>query len=121
MKTIVRRYLVLILAFLLASSYAFAGMTVSSRIKRVVLFSDQALVTREAVAELNKGLNDLFLELEAFSVDKDSVSAKVFGEGEIFSVQFKEIYLREPAQENIRALEQRIQRSDFPGMQGACG
>ncbi|MBW1716928.1 MAG: hypothetical protein JRJ77_14065 [Deltaproteobacteria bacterium] len=41
-------------------------------------------------------------------MDVDSISAKVFGDGQIFSVQFKEIYLKEPLQEKIQVLEQKI-------------
>ncbi len=96
------------LVFLLGASLSFAQETVPSQIKEVTLFSNQALVKRETEVKVRKGLNELFLELQAFRVDRDSVSAKVFGEGEVFSVQFKEIYLKESPQENIRALEQKI-------------
>lgn len=96
------------LMFLLGSSLSFAQQTVSSQIKDVTLFSSQALVKREAEVKLHKGLNELVLELQAFQVDKDSVTAKVYGEGEIYSVQFKEIYLKESPQENIKALERKI-------------
>ncbi|MFH2011986.1 MAG: mucoidy inhibitor MuiA family protein [Pseudomonadota bacterium] len=96
------------LVFLLGASLAFAQETVPSRIKEVTLFSNQALVKREAKVKAHKGINELFLELQAFRVDTDSLSAKVFGEGEIFSVQFKEVYVKEPPQENIEALKQKI-------------
>ena len=96
------------LGFLLGASLSLAQETVPSHIKEVTLFSNQALVKRQAEVKVHKGLNELFLELQAFQVDRDSVSARVFGEGEVFSVQFKEIYVRESPQENIRALEQKI-------------
>ena len=86
----------------------FSEEIVSSRIKEVVLFSNQALVKREGSCKVKKGLNDLFLEIEPFNLDKDSVSAKVYGEGSLYSVQFKEIYLRKPVQEEIRNLRERI-------------
>jgi uncharacterized protein (TIGR02231 family) len=99
---------VLTLVFLLGTSLSFAQETVPSQIKEVTLFSNQALVKREAKVKVHKGLNELFLELEAFRVDRDSVSARVFGEGEVFSVQFKQIHLKESPQENIKALVRKI-------------
>ena len=105
---VMKKLSVFTLIFLLEASLSFAQETVPSQIKEVTLFSNQALVKREAKVKIHKGLNELFLELQAFRVDGDSVSARVFGKGEIFSVQFKEIYLKESPQENIKALEQRI-------------
>jgi uncharacterized protein (TIGR02231 family) len=88
--------------------FAFASQTVPSKIKGVTLFSGQALVKREAFAAVQKGLNDLLLEIEAFFIDKDSLTAKVFGAGEILSVQYKEMPVKEVPQEKIRVLEQKI-------------
>lgn len=88
---------------------AHAGQTVPSQIKEVTLFSGQALVKREAFISVQKGLNELLIEIEAFRIDKDSVTAKVFGAGEIFSVQFKEIPLKEAAQQKIKDLMQKIE------------
>lgn len=88
--------------------HLFAGQTVPSQIKEVTLFSSQALVKREAFTTVQKGLNELLLEIEAFRVDQDSITAKVFGAGEIFSVQFKGIPIKESPRENIKALEQKI-------------
>ncbi len=105
---VMKKLSVFTLVFLLGAPLSFAQETVPSQIKEVTLFSNQALVKREAKVKIHKGLNELFLELQAFRVDGDSVSARVFGGGEIFSVQFKEIYLKESPQENIKALEQRI-------------
>jgi uncharacterized protein (TIGR02231 family) len=84
------------------------GQTVPSQIKEVTLFSGQALVKREAFATVRKGLNELLLDIEAFRIDRESVTAKVFGAGEIFSVQFKEIPIKEVPQAGIEALEQKI-------------
>jgi len=96
------------IVFLLSASLSLAQETVPSQIKEVTLFTNQALVKREAKAKLHKGLNELLIELQAFRVERDSVSAKVFGDGEIYSVQFKEVYLKESPQENIKALERNI-------------
>ncbi len=103
-----KRLLVFALVFLLGASLSFAQDTISSQIKEVTLFSNQALVKREAMVKLHKGLNEILIELQAFRVDRDSVSAKVFGDGEIYSVQFKEVYLKESPHGKIKSLEQKI-------------
>ncbi len=82
--------------------------TISSKIVEVTLFTDQALVKRKATTKVGKGLKELLLEVEAFNVDSDSVSAKVYGSGEIYSVQLREIYLKEEPQQNIKELRERI-------------
>jgi uncharacterized protein (TIGR02231 family) len=105
---LMKRLSVFTLVFLLGASLSFAQETVTSHIKEVTLFSNQALVKREATAKLHEGLNEILIELQAFRVDRDSVSAKVFGEGEIYSVQFKEVFLKESPQGRIKALEQKI-------------
>lgn len=92
----------------LGVSLSAAQETVPSQIREVTLFSNQALVTREAEVQVRDGLNEILLGVEAFRVDPDSVSARVFGDGEIYSVQLKEIYLEEAPQENIRALEEKL-------------
>ena len=93
-------FIVMMLCVFLIVPFASADQTVPSQIKEVTLFAGQALVEREASATVQKGLNELLIEVQAFRVDKDSVMARVFGQGEIFSVQFKEIPLKEPPQEN---------------------
>ena len=104
-----KRLLVIIAIILLGEAVAFAQATVPSDIKEVTLFSDQALVKRRASVKVAKGVNELLLDLGAFSVDGDSVSAIVFGEGELFGVQYREIYLKEAPQQNIKELEKKIE------------
>ncbi|UCF92741.1 MAG: mucoidy inhibitor MuiA family protein [Desulfobacterales bacterium] len=89
---------------------AVAEQIVPSQISRVTLFSSRALIGRQATATVPQGLNEIWLEIESFSVDPDSVTARVFGEGEIYSVQFKEVPRPEFPQENIKALEQQIEQ-----------
>jgi uncharacterized protein (TIGR02231 family) len=101
-------YIFIVLFSFFIVPFAFAEKTVPSQIKEVTLFSGQAMVKREAFTTVQKGLNELFLEIEAFRVDKDSITAKIFGAGEIFSVQFKKIPIKESPRENIKALEQKI-------------
>jgi len=105
---IMKIWLPIIFISLLMASLSFAQDTMPSKIKEVILFSNQALIKRETITRVKKGLNELFLELEVFTMDKDSVSAKVFGEGEILNVQCKDVYLKESPQENIKTLEEKI-------------
>ena len=99
----------LVLCLLLGmASASLAAETVDSRITQVTLFSNQALVRRDAEATVQAGLNEILLDVEAFHIDPDSVTAKVFGHGEIFSVQYKQIPVQEAPQDNIRILEQKI-------------
>lgn len=102
-----KRILVIIF-FLSAANLSFSEDITPSKISEVVLFTNQALVKREAEVQVKKGLNEILVESEAFSFDRDSVSARVFGEGEIFSVQSKEVYLKETSQENVKNLEDKI-------------
>ena len=108
-KKMMRIWLLVIFSSILMVSLSFAQKAAPSKIKEVTLFSNQALIKREAVTKVNKGLNELFLELDVFTIDKDSISAKIFGEGEILSVQCKEVYLKKSPQENIKALEEKRQ------------
>lgn len=103
-----RRLLVIVIFYMLVTDFAFSEVTIPSQIKEVTLFSNQALVKRKAKTKVKKGLNELFVELEAFNLDRNSVSAKVFGKGELYSVQLKDIYLKEAPQEKIRKLELEI-------------
>jgi len=88
----------------------FAENVVPSRISKVTVFANKAQITRRASVKVKKGLNDISLEVKAFRVDKDSVTAKVFGSGEILSVQLKRIYLERQPQENINKLRQKIDK-----------
>jgi uncharacterized protein (TIGR02231 family) len=105
-----KRLFISAICVIITTSLAFAEDIVPSRIKEVTLFSRQALIQREAFATINKGLQELLLEVEAFRIDKDSLSAKIFGSGEIFSVQFKEIHVKESPREDIKILEQKIEK-----------
>lgn len=81
---------------------------VPSRIREATLFSDQAYVIRSAEISAVEGFNEIRLSVDAFQVDPDSVSAKVFGEGQILGVQYREIPVEEPVQENVSVLENRL-------------
>jgi len=105
----VKRLLGVVFFLIVRASLVFSQETTSSQIKKVILFTNQAFVTRTAETKVRKGLNELLIELNAFNVDKDSIQAKVYGKGQIYSVQFKEIYLKQEPQEKIRNLADKIQ------------
>ena len=81
-----------------------------STIRQAVLFSYRAYVTRQAECELEQGMQLLVVELTAHEVDSDSVQAKVFGKGEILSVQYQSRPAKEVAQQDLRDLFQQEQQ-----------
>ncbi|MFO7838908.1 MAG: mucoidy inhibitor MuiA family protein [Desulfosalsimonadaceae bacterium] len=99
-----------LLLVLLAAMPLHARETVSSKVSAVTLYADQAFVEREAELEVGAGLHEIRLPLEAFSIDAQSVSAKVFGEGTFVSVQVIRFPLPEPPQKQIRELEEEIEK-----------
>ena len=96
------------LLFIVALSLPSTHAATHSQIKEVTLFSNQAQVKREMSIKAIKGLNEFHVDIQAFRLDSDSVSAKVFGEGEMYSVQMKEIPLIQSPQSEITILEKRI-------------
>jgi uncharacterized protein (TIGR02231 family) len=94
---------------MLFSIQAVAGTSEPSKIKDVTLYSNQALVTREADIEVRQGFNEIQISLDAFRIDPDSVTARVFGEGEILSVQYKELPVVDAPQDFINNLAKKIE------------
>ena len=86
----------------------YASQFLSSNIKEVTLFSDQALVERTCKANVQPGVNDLLLEITAVAVEKNSVSARITGTGDILSVQIKDIFLTEFPRPEIQDLEEKL-------------
>lgn len=83
-----------------------AEQTVSSEITEATVFFDRARVGRQASAQVDSGIQRLIFPVEAFSIDRDSVTAEIMGEGEILGVQVTEEPVVQPGQEKIRELEQ---------------
>ncbi|UCG81428.1 MAG: mucoidy inhibitor MuiA family protein [Desulfobacterales bacterium] len=108
-KKTAKTFLLGLFSLLVWVSVSTAQAVVPSQIQEVTLFSNEAMVTRQATIHVHKGVNEILLCVDAFRVDSDSVSARVFGDGELYSVQLKEIYLKEAPQENIRILEKKLQ------------
>lgn len=73
-----------------------------SQLSQVTLFTDQAWAKRQATIKASKGLNRFQFEILAFHVDTDSVQARVFGEGELLSVQYKTIPVTTHPSEKIK-------------------
>jgi len=106
MKKILTRGIVPVLV-LLAHSLS-AAETAPSRITEVTLFSNQALVTRTVEVPVTAGPNEIQVSVGAFQVDPDSVTAKVFGEGRILAVQYREVPVARTPQDKVRDLEDRL-------------
>ena len=106
MKKILTFFLSLFFVF----SCAFGENIISSRISKVTVFADKAQVTRQATVKVKEGLSNISLEVKAFRVDKDSVTAKIIGDGEILSVQLKTVYLERQPQENIDKLRENLDK-----------
>ncbi len=92
------------------SVFADTAQIVDSRIQRVTVFSNQALIERQAAVGVKEGVAEIRIPIETFAIDPDSVTARVFGKGEVQSVQFKEIPVSEQPQEPIRNLETQLDR-----------
>jgi len=79
-----------------------------NRIIEAVVFTDQAYIKRKIQVHAQAGLNRLCVELQAFQVDNDSVQALVYGRGEIISVQYKEMPVKDAPQKNVKEIEDKI-------------
>jgi uncharacterized protein (TIGR02231 family) len=102
--------LVILFVFFSLSTLGHASQFVSSRISEVTLFSNQAMVVREGQTQLKPGMNELLVETTAFNVDKDAVSAQVFGNGEMVSVQIKQIPLADFPQDQVNRLTEKLRQ-----------
>ena len=110
MRRVIIWVFALSVVILIARGPAYAGPIASSVIDSVTLFSNQALITRSASTSVKKGLNEIELEIDSFHIDPDSVTARVFGEGEIYSVQYKEVPVKESSQDKIREIIENIEQ-----------
>jgi len=80
----------------------------SNRLSEVTVFMGEAYLKRKIRCEAEEGLHRFLIETQAVDVDSDSVQAAVRGNGEIQSVQYKEIPLREAPQEEVEELEETL-------------
>ncbi len=100
--------LLMIAVLVLVSPATAIADTVPSTIGKVTLFTGQALVEREGEATVAKGINTLVLAVSAFHVDPDSVTATVFGKGELLSVQLVELPVAQTPQAQVRSIENKL-------------
>lgn len=84
-----------------------------NRINEVLLFTNQVQVNRAVRATAEPGLNRFIVESKAFQVDGDSAQARVFGKGEIYSVQYSSEAVKERPQTSIRELEQQKRELNY--------
>lgn len=97
-----------VLASTILATTPAAAQSVPSTIRRVTLFSHQALVQREAKVAVEKGTSSLELEIAPFRIDPDSVSARVQGRGEIVGVQYRREPVAASPREKVEELENKL-------------
>ena len=105
-----KRILVILITILVGGITATAAPSapVPSFIQQVTVYTDRARVLRSATAAVNSGLNTIQIEVAAFRLDPESVMARVFGDGELYGVQYRQIPVEERPQKNIQSLEERV-------------
>ena len=113
MKRVVQRVVCVaaccIAAVLCAGIYEVnAGRPVASEITAVTVYAGDALVTREATARTGTEAARLVLETDVARIARDSVSAKVYGEGEIAGVRIIRMPVAAAPLEKIRELEAKL-------------
>ncbi|MFW5931059.1 MAG: DUF4140 domain-containing protein [Desulfosalsimonas sp.] len=94
-----------VIAAAVAASAGQDGQTVSSKIVESTVFFNQARIARQASARVDSGVHRLVLPIEAFPMDRNSVTAEIKGKGEILGVRTTQIPVLEPRQKKIRDLE----------------
>ncbi len=87
---------------------AVAAEVVPSKIDSVTVYTDRAQVVRTAEVELGAGLSRIRLEVTAFQVDPDSITARVFGAGELYGVQYRQVPVETVPVEKISGLQERL-------------
>ncbi len=76
-------------------------------IREVTVFLDQAYTRREAKVRVESGLTRILMEVKAFRLDRESLQAQVFGNGQLLSVQYREVPVKDAPQESVRKLDER--------------
>jgi len=85
-----------------------AAVRMKTRITDVTLYIDQVQIHRRGKAMVPPGMTELLIDTRAFRIDADSVTARVLGDGQIISVQYKEIPVSAAPQPEIAALEKQL-------------
>jgi uncharacterized protein (TIGR02231 family) len=100
--------MIAILMSLIVTFTAEADQMIDSQIEKVTLYLDRAMITRVATTKIAAGMQTLLIEMEAFQIDPDAVSARVFGAGEVYGVQYREDPIIDSPQEGIRLIKEQI-------------
>ena len=100
---------ILFICLIASPLYASTETTVQTTIRDVVLFTNQAQVTRVGVTTVQKGFNRLVVPIKAIGVDRDAVTARVYGRGEMLGVQYREQPVARPPQEKIQKLQKKLE------------
>ncbi|MDX8393525.1 MAG: DUF4139 domain-containing protein [Mariprofundales bacterium] len=80
----------------------------NNKIVAATVFTASAFVTRAAKTAVAAGLQRVFVELTADSIDADSIQARVFANGEIISVQYRKIQLEPIINVIVKEQEERL-------------
>jgi uncharacterized protein (TIGR02231 family) len=105
-----KKLIMIMVSTLLVFSPVLAQEKMSTSIREVTVYSQGAMVKREGTSKVGKGIQELLIELQAFAIDKDSITARVFGEGEIQSVLFREIPVVDPGQTALKNAEEKLRK-----------
>jgi uncharacterized protein (TIGR02231 family) len=97
----------LLIVMLTAATAFGAQHTISAGITEATVYFDQARITRQASASVEAGTHRLLVGVDAFSLDPDSVTAEIRGEGRILGVQVSRMPVSRSPREKIRELEAR--------------
>ncbi len=106
-----KRLLFLVFAFVLFVSNGWSLETVPSKISDVVLYPGSAMITREAQVVVPAGMNEIVIDSSVSRIlDPDAISAKVLGNGVLYGVEFRRIYLDRYPSENLEALRKQVEQ-----------
>ena len=106
-----QKYFFTIFMILFLQIPSYAGVEISSKIEKVYVFNDSALVYRKASVSLKKGANVFKLMGLPASIVNNSLSAGVVkGNAKITDVKIEESYLVEKQQERVKSLQERLNK-----------
>ncbi len=107
-----KSFLILIASILLSANFVFAGDVVTdSKIVKVIVYPDSALVTRSVNVKLDEGENKLLLSNILTPFDQNSLRVSVVDPKNlrIFGASLKEEFLEDIPVTNIKELKDNIQ------------
>ncbi|MFN3739642.1 MAG: mucoidy inhibitor MuiA family protein [Thermodesulfovibrionales bacterium] len=107
------KYLLVVILVLFLQIPSIASVELPSKIEKVVVYTDSALVYRKTITKIKKGRNVFSLTGFPASLVDNSVSAGIIkGNAKIIDLKVEESYLVEQTQERIKSLKERIEKID---------